>query len=163
MLQFIENTVNHHIVSLFSDKYIFVFEGIKDKSESEQLQIDRDKVSNYLTVNELRAEKGLDTLEHGDIVLNPYYMQAQMSGGMGGDSGGFDFVDDDDDSDNDFDLMNQDDDELDNSDNQEEPDNQEDEGVEDLDDLDKAILSIEVIDDKLLKSVHNPKVAIKKL
>ena len=122
-----------------------------------------------MTVNELRAEKGLDTLEHGDIVLNPYYMQAQMSGGMGGDSGGFDFVDDDDDdSDNDFDSMNQDDDELDNDnqeepDNQEELDNQEDEGVEDLDDLDKAILSIEVIDDKLLKSVHNPKVAIKKL
>lgn len=170
LLQFIENTINQHIISLFSDKYIFVFDGVKDKSEQEQLTIDRDKVSNYITVNELREEKGLSKLKHGDIILNPYFMQSQMSGGMGGDSGGFDFVDDDDDddSDNDFDSMNQDDDELDNGnqeepDNQEELDNQEDEGVEDLDDLDKAILSIEVIDDKLLKSVQNPKVAIKKL
>jgi hypothetical protein len=48
-------------------------------------------VTNYKTINEIRADKGLDPLPHGDIVLNSTYTSnIQMAGQMGGDEEDFD-------------------------------------------------------------------------
>lgn len=91
LLQFIENTINKYIVSEFSDDYVFIFEGVNEKSEEAKLDIDKKRVETFMTVNEIRAERGLEPIEGGDIVENPYFMQSKMQAGGGGDDGGFDF------------------------------------------------------------------------
>ncbi|MCM1216808.1 MAG: phage portal protein [Lachnospiraceae bacterium] len=94
LLRFIESVINKYIVSEFSDEYVFNFVGIDDKSEEEQLDIDTKAVKSYKTINEVRAERGLDSLgEDGDVILDSSWlnyksqqaMQAQAGGGMGGD------------------------------------------------------------------------------
>lgn len=90
LLQFIRNTINKFIIQDFGEEYEFVFEGLDNKTEEEQVDLDKKKSETYLTVNEVRRERGLEPLEDGDIILNPYFMQAMQSGG-GGSDGGFDF------------------------------------------------------------------------
>ena len=89
LLQFIENFINKHIVSTISDKYAFSFVLEDAENQEKRVAIDRQRVSTFMTVNELREEKGLKPLENGDIILDPYFMQSQQAGGGGG--GGFDF------------------------------------------------------------------------
>lgn len=92
LLKFIENTINKNIIEKFNteDEYKFVFDGIDNESESEQVDLAKKKTESYMTINEVRAEKGLPEIEGGDIIANPYYVQAkQMS--PGGDSMEFDF------------------------------------------------------------------------
>lgn len=121
LLQFIENIINKYIISQFNDDYVFKFVGLNEKSEEERLQIDKDRVATYITVNELRKEQGLKPLEAGDIILNPYYLQAMQAGGGGGPE--FDFEDDTDSYDdediqdedsNEDDVINTEDEALDN-------------------------------------------------
>lgn len=98
LLQFIQNTINKFLISDFSDEFTFVFEGLDIEDESKKLQIDRDEVNTYKTVNEKRIEKGMDTIEGGDVILNPYYMQSTLSSGGSSD---FDIFDDEEDEYND--------------------------------------------------------------
>lgn len=88
-LQFIENTINTHIISKFSDKYVFVFDGMNDLSYEARTRLDKEKTNTYLTVNELRQEKGLEPIKGGDVILNPYYMQSLGLGDS--EDGGFQF------------------------------------------------------------------------
>lgn len=92
LLKFIENTINKNIIEKFNteDEYKFVFDGIDNESESEQVDLAKKKTESYMTINEVRAEKGLPEIEGGDIIANPYYLQA-MQLSPGGDSMGFDF------------------------------------------------------------------------
>lgn len=87
LLQFVQNVINKHIISEFGDEYIFVFEGVNEKSEEEIINIDKERAATFMTVNEIREERGMHPLEGGDIILNPYFLQASQ----GGD--GFDFGD----------------------------------------------------------------------
>lgn len=142
LLQFFEDAINKYLIQDFNDKYVFVFTGFDEESEAETLDKDNKKVSTYMTVNELRKEKGMQELENGDIILNPYFMQAQMNGG----GGGFEFTDDNDDDE--FNFENDDDDET--------YDDEEIEGEQaDFDptdeieeDVEKAVLSIEIFKDR---------------
>ncbi len=92
LLKFIENTINKNIIEKFNteDEYKFVFDGIDNESESEQVDLAKKKTESYMTINEVRAEKGLPEIEGGDIVANPYYVQAKQMA-PGGDSMDFDF------------------------------------------------------------------------
>lgn len=92
LLKFIENTINKNIIEKFNteDEYKFVFDGIDNESESEQVDLAKKKTESYMTINEVRAEKGLSELEGGDIIANPYYVQAKQMA-PGGDSMDFDF------------------------------------------------------------------------
>ena len=89
LLQFLQNMINKHIISEFGDDFIFVFEGIDEKSEEETIAIDKDRVANFMTVNEIREERGLQPIDGGDIILNPYYLQANQ----GQSDDGFSFGD----------------------------------------------------------------------
>lgn len=92
LLRFIESVINKYIVNEFSDEYVFNFVGIDDKSEEEQLELDSKAVKAYKTVNEVRVERGMDEIEHGDVILdaswlnyiNQAKMAEQQAGGMGG-------------------------------------------------------------------------------
>lgn len=109
LLRFIESMINKYIISEFSDEYVFNFVGIDDKTEEEQIELDMKKVKSYKTVNELRAEKGLDSLgEEGDVILDASWMNyksqmAMAAGAQGESDDGGGFFDDVDDSDTDTD------------------------------------------------------------
>lgn len=92
LLKFIENTINKNIIEKFNteDEYKFVFDGIDNESESEQVDLAKKKTESYMTINEVRAEKGLPVIEGGDIIANAYYVQAKQMA-PGGDSMDFDF------------------------------------------------------------------------
>lgn len=92
LLKFIENTINKNIIEKFNteDEYKFVFDGIDNESESEQVDLANKKTESYMTINEVRAEKGLPEIEGGDIIANPYYVQAKQMA-PGGDSMDFNF------------------------------------------------------------------------
>lgn len=92
LLKFIENTINKNIIEKFNteDEYKFVFDGIDNESESEQVDLAKKKTESYMTINEVRAEKGLPEVEGGDIIANAYYVQAKQMA-PGGDSMEFDF------------------------------------------------------------------------
>ncbi|WP_099321113.1 phage portal protein [Anaerococcus sp. Marseille-P3625] len=94
LLRFVENTINKFIVSKFNteDEYVFIFDGIDKESESDQVDLAKKKSESYMTINEVRAEKGLAEIEGGDIIANPYYLQAKQM--LPSDNSmGFDFED----------------------------------------------------------------------
>lgn len=73
------------------EEYEFNFCGTEVKDESQEIDKDRKKVETYLTLNEVRAEHDKEPVPHGDVVLNPQYIQYIQSkegmeamGGMGG-------------------------------------------------------------------------------
>lgn len=80
LLRFVENTINKFIVSKFNteDEYVFIFDGIDKESESDQVDLAKKKSESYMTINEVRAEKGLAEIEGGDIIANAYYLQAKQ-------------------------------------------------------------------------------------
>lgn len=92
LLRFIETVINKYVVSKFSQDYVFAFTGLDDKSEEEKAELDSKHVKTWKTVNEIRKEHGEKPLEHGDIILDPSYLNyiqqkeqaAAMGGGMDG-------------------------------------------------------------------------------
>lgn len=101
LMKFIQHEINRNIIYRIDDgKYEFEFIGLDTKTE-EQLQEMRIKeVTNFKTIDEVRAEYDLEPLGHdrgGDVINSPSYLsylnqlamakQATEGGGMGG--GGF--------------------------------------------------------------------------
>lgn len=93
LLRFIESLINKHIVSRFSEEFVFNFTGIDEKSEDEEADFDSKTVKVYRTVNEIRADHGKEPLPHGDIILDPSYLnyvqqkeaQQEQADGMSGE------------------------------------------------------------------------------
>ncbi len=115
LLTFYKDHINRYIVSRLTDKYEFDFTGVTTEDEESQLNNDVKRVSNFMTINEVREQKKLPPIPNGDIILNSNYiqaMQASMSGGMDsneavdemyGSENPFDNMDFDDDEGNPFD------------------------------------------------------------
>lgn len=77
LLRKLEKWMNKYIVSQLDPTYEFKFVGL-DETDDEDAELERDikAVSNYMTLNEIRAKRNLPPIENGDIVLNPTYLQA---------------------------------------------------------------------------------------
>lgn len=76
LLKFLQKKLNKQIVKHFyNGKYEFVFTGLDSVTRKEQAELDEKSVKTYKTVNELRAEKGMDKIEGGDIILDSSYIQ----------------------------------------------------------------------------------------
>lgn len=91
LLRFIEATINKHIISRFSQDYVFCFTGLDEKSEEEKAELDSKYVKTWKTINEIRKEHGEKPLEHGDVILDASYINyiqqkeaADQAQGMGG-------------------------------------------------------------------------------
>ena len=136
LLRFVETCLNKYLITEFSNDYVFNFTGIDAKTERETIDLDKERVRVFKTVNEIRREHDMEPLEHGDIILDSSYIsvhnQAQMGamgamGGMGAAGGGQEEededVDYDFDEDTDYDLDDDVDEEW--SDEQEETDEEE--------------------------------------
>ena len=89
--RFVETMINKHIISQFSEDYIFSFTGIDEKSEESKVELQSKEVKICKTINEIRKEKGMDEIENGDVILDPSWlsyvqqkeMQSQQSSQMG--------------------------------------------------------------------------------
>lgn len=76
LLKFIADTVNDHIVSEFSDEYLFQFVGGDTSTELEKIQILGEKVKIAMTVNEVREELGLPgKVLGGDVPIDGVIIQ----------------------------------------------------------------------------------------
>ena len=74
LLRSIQNWINMFIISKVSDKYELRFVGLDLNTEKDVLAGDIQRVSNYMTVNEIRAKYDLKPIEGGDIVLSQAYI-----------------------------------------------------------------------------------------
>lgn len=77
LLRKVEKWMNKYVVSQLDPAYELKFVGIED-GDDEDAEIERDikAVSNWMTLNEVRAKRNLPPVENGDVVLNPTYLQA---------------------------------------------------------------------------------------
>ena len=94
LLRKIEKWINKFIVEQINDKYEFKFVGI-DEQDEEDIELERDirSLSNFMTLNEIRAKRNLSKLDDGDVILNPAYLQAKGMAAMGNEQSN-QFVDD---------------------------------------------------------------------
>ena len=94
LLRKIEKWINKFIVEQINDKYEFKFVGI-DEQDEEDIELERDirSLSNFMTLNEIRAKRNLSKLDDGDVILNPTYLQAKGMAAMGNEQSN-QFVDD---------------------------------------------------------------------
>lgn len=79
LLKFYQHYVNKYILSIKDPNYEFVFVGLDAETPEQELEKNIKEVSNYKTVNEVRASAGLEKIQGGDIILNPIFFQAQMA------------------------------------------------------------------------------------
>lgn len=76
LLRFIEDMMNKHIVSKFSDELTFGFVGIDEKTEEEKIENSLKEVKSYKLVDEVRKEHNLEPLPNGlgEIILDPSWI-----------------------------------------------------------------------------------------
>jgi hypothetical protein len=79
LLKKIQHWINKWIVWQLDPAFEFRFVGIDD-AEDKETELDQDikKVSNFMTVNEIRQKHNLDPIDGMDIILNPVASQATM-------------------------------------------------------------------------------------
>jgi hypothetical protein len=84
LLKKIQHWINKWIVWQLDPEFEFRFVGIDD-AEDKETELDQDikKVSNFMTVNEIRQKHNLDPLDGMDIILNPVASQATMMAQQG--------------------------------------------------------------------------------
>lgn len=80
LLSYLEGTISEYVIGEFSDKYEFQFTGLDE--EDKKTVFERKKLT--MTVNEMRAEDGLDKAEGkwGDAPLNPSLVGAWQQEAM---------------------------------------------------------------------------------
>src|SRR3546814_15238649 len=75
LLSYFENLFSDFIVADFSDKYVFRWAGLDEEDEEKRHEMRK----LTLTVNEARADQGLEPVSWGDAPLNPPHIQDRKS------------------------------------------------------------------------------------
>lgn len=76
IMNFLEDVINRNIMPyLEGGKYAFRFVGDSTEAELKSLEILSKETEVYKTINEARAEKGLDPIEGGDIIMQAIHVQ----------------------------------------------------------------------------------------
>lgn len=91
LLKFLQRKLNKYIVEQINPDYELVFVGLNGLTIEEELKMDIDKVSSFMTVNEAREKYEMKPLEGGDAPNNSAFLQnknaeamAQQQAAMGG-------------------------------------------------------------------------------
>lgn len=94
LMAFIEQQINDYIIRPIDPDFKFKFIGLEAQTQEDLAQLNQMRVKTTHTLNELRAEQGEDPLPHGDIVLDPVYVQyitqkeaMEQQAAMGGQPG----------------------------------------------------------------------------
>ena len=77
LLKFIQKKLNKYVIHALDPDYELVFVGLGD-DEKDELEGDIKKLSNFMTINEVREKRNLPPIEGGDIVANAVYLQGQQ-------------------------------------------------------------------------------------
>ena len=90
LLRQVQGWINRWIIHPIDPELSFRFVGLDVTSAEAEQKRRIDEVSHYLTINEVRADAGLEPLEKGgDIILNQTYVTGlSMEGGEGEEMGG---------------------------------------------------------------------------
>lgn len=89
LAEHVADCVNQHLIWEQAPDLELSFTGLDAKAESKERARRKDEVESWRTVNEIREEQDQESLEHGDIILNPVYLQyiqgkeGQAEGGDG--------------------------------------------------------------------------------
>jgi len=79
LLKFVESKINKYIVSQIAPDMVFEFVGLDAETEEEYRKRIIDEVTNVKTVNAVRKEYYNEkSLDGGDIILNPTFIQAKQ-------------------------------------------------------------------------------------
>ena len=79
LLKLIETKINKYIVNPLDTNFEFKFIGLDPESEAEALDMDIKKLSNFMSISEIRKKYNLPDLKEDELVLNPYYFQYMMA------------------------------------------------------------------------------------
>lgn len=85
LLKFIQNKLNKYVVSELNPEFELVFVGMDIDSPEKEQDMDIKAIQNYETFNEVRARRDLPSIEGGDIIGNPVFMQGKSMQAMGGE------------------------------------------------------------------------------
>lgn len=104
LLKFYQRKLNKFVIQRLNPEYELIFKGLDVDGPGAELDMDIKKVTNFMTVDEIRERQNLPPLgkdNGGNIVLNPVWMQnnqaqqqmefqeqQQMMGGQDGEAGG---------------------------------------------------------------------------
>jgi hypothetical protein len=78
-LRQVQGWINRWIIHPIDPELSFRFVGLDAKSADSELKRRVDEVSHYLTINEVRADAGLEPLKSGgDIIMNQTFVTALM-------------------------------------------------------------------------------------
>jgi hypothetical protein len=77
----VQGWLNRWIIHPIAPELSFEFVGLDSEDAKSKLEADKERVSSYMTINEVRASNGLEPLEKGgDIILNQTYITAMSMG-----------------------------------------------------------------------------------
>jgi len=74
-LKFTESKINKMLINRLDDEFEFKFVGLDEDTAAAELDANIKKVSNFMTVNEIREIMGLKKLDNGDYVASSMYFQ----------------------------------------------------------------------------------------
>jgi hypothetical protein len=92
LLRFFAEQINRHIIWPLNENMEITFPGLDALTKEESADLNGKRVKTTHTVNELRAEEGLDPIEGGDTLLDPTWAQQQAQAqqqAMAEEGGGF--------------------------------------------------------------------------
>ncbi len=74
LLRFIEASINRHVISRFSNEFVFCFTGINECTEEEKAELESKQVRVWKTVNEIRKDHDMEPIENGDVILDASWL-----------------------------------------------------------------------------------------
>ena len=78
IMSFKQAQLNKYVVNALHPDFELIFTGINPENESQKLDSDIKKMTNFMTVNEIRKEYGLKPIPGGDIILSAVMLQAKQ-------------------------------------------------------------------------------------
>lgn len=76
LLKFVASVLNKYIIDPLDSTLMLDFVGLDELTEPDRVELIQKKCTTFKTVNEVRAEEGLDPIPGGNIVMNAMYVQA---------------------------------------------------------------------------------------
>lgn len=78
LLRFIAKQINEHVIEKIDDHFYLDFAGLDELTEMEKWELAKERVTTITTLNEERREQNFPPLPHGDVPMNPTYVQVMQ-------------------------------------------------------------------------------------
>jgi HK97 family phage portal protein len=92
LARFMADEIDREVIERLDDRFCLRFVGINAMSPGEAIELIAKEVKSIKTVNEARAERDMDPIEGGDIILDSNFIQ-YLQGMQGGEDEGGDGLD----------------------------------------------------------------------